>query len=347
MFLKATGVEHAYIKQNLSLTNPLPATRKVAFGITEGENLLTPGTSFTVTGGVFNDNILGTYTVDKIINGMVITTTSSSGKTTSGTDNPTTNISGVTLVGSYDYPSADYMERFNKPLAEWVEITLGEENITDLKTYLSKCIDYDKISILLIGNSISISDISFITSGTTIKNIETLKKYIPQYLKGTSLINDSLLDDNSNWDNINNIEKYIPVTKPGTTTTEPLPYGISTVRILNEGESITQSYNATLLDTDPYHLDHIQIHVMARYFPKYVGSDEDWNDTEIYEGSYDCATMSIIINGKNYCAKTPVGAFWGEYIFDVYYQPGNFTKKLEIKCENKSLQLAKIEMVLI
>lgn len=78
MNIESTGVTEAYIKKNISLENPLPFGSYIAFGVTAGAEMLTPGTSFTVTGGVFNDNILGDYIVEDVVDDVVITTTSSS-----------------------------------------------------------------------------------------------------------------------------------------------------------------------------------------------------------------------------------------------------------------------------
>ena len=345
--LNATGVTNVYMKRVLSLSNPLPAQRFVAFGVTAGANLLTEGTQFTITGGVFNDNILGTYIVDSVINGIVVTRTSSSGKTTSGTDNPTTDIGGVTLQGSYDYPSADYMQRFKQPLAEWDIVEVNTDGETDLSAYLKSHMDYDKLAILLVGNDILLSNVEFTVAGSDKKN-DNRQKPIKKVMRGTSLITDSLLDDGTAWDDIANIDKYIPVTSGvDGTTREPLPTGISTVRILQSSESISQTFNTASLNQDPYHLDHVQIRVLARYFPKYVANDTDWQTTEIYEGSYDCAKMSVLIDETSDCWTGHIGAFWNEFIIDAYYQPSNRTHKLRIKCNDKSIQIAKVEMVLV
>ena len=346
MKLDAVGVEHAYVKRILSLSNPLPDKRCIAFGVTEGKELLVSGTTFEITGGVGSDTILGSYTVDQVVGDVVITTTSSANKSTSGTDNPLSSISGVSLKGSYDYPSAEYMSRFDKPLGEWVEITLGAERSTDLSALLKTCVDFDKISILLTGTNITINSISFDVEGTVRK--QTKGKKLPVYRAGESLLTDSLLDNGTAWENIDEVARYVPVISAvDNTTVEPLPTGISTVRILNEGESIKQAYDRSKLGKDAYRLDHIQIRVLARYFPEYIDSDEKWVNSDIYEGSYDCAQLSIIIDGKTKCGKTPVGAFWNEFLFDVLYQNCGKINTLTIQCDKKNLQIAKVEMVLV
>lgn len=347
MTLSATGVTSAYIRRVSSMANPLPDQRYIAFGVTAGESLLTHGTQFTITGGVFNDNILGTYIVDQVVNGYVVTTTSSSGKTTSGTDNPTTNLSGVTLKGSYDYPSADYMLRYDKPLCEWDAITINSSGETDLISYLKDHVDYDKVSILLIGSSITISDVYFNVSGSVKKNNASAKKAKVKK-NGTSIITSNLLDDGTSWTNISSIPKYTPVVSAvDGTTVDPLPTGVTTVRVLSEGDTLSQNLLTSNIGQDSYHVDRIQVRIIARYFPRYINSDTAWNSTEIYEGSYDCAEMSVYIEGTVKCASFQVGASWNEFIAEFDYLNLASPKSLRIKCDNKSLQIAKVEAVVV
>lgn len=348
MKLDATGVEHAYVRRILSLEKPLPEKRYIAFKVTAGAEILPPAAVFNITDGVFNDNIKGTYTVDQVLNGMLITTTPSINKTTSGTDTPVCDIEGVTLSGSYEYPGADYLHRFDKPLGEWEEITLGEDGTTDLSDHLKKCMDYDKVSILLTGKDIVMNDISFAVAGTSTKQLMA-GKAIPVRRTGESLIKDSLLDPGTAWNNIADIPIYTPVVSAlDGTSVEPLPKGIKTVRVLHEGESIKQTYDHTKLAGNPYLLDHIQIRVLARYFPEYVDSDEKWEKSDIFEGSYDCAQMSVIIDGTTKCARTPVGAFWNEFVFDIQYEHASqWNHIISVQCDKKNLQIARVEMVLV
>lgn len=340
--IEASNIQHVYIKKNIRLNNGFSANRYIAFGITSGASLLSPNDTFTVTGGVFNDNILGTYTVSQVMNdSLVITTTSSSGKTTSGTDNPTTNISGLVLKGSYDYPNADYMSRFDKPLGEWVEITYSEQ--MDLKNYISTCIDYDKVSLLFLGNNIGIDDISFSCSGTKQKELY-LTKTNPTYKKGTSILESTLLDDNTNWSNINSVPKYIPVSSTvNSSVTEPYPSGITTIRVLNSGDTLSQNLIRTNLN-NVYHPEKIQLRIIARYFPTYIDSDSKWENSEITEGSYDVSLLSASIDNQTKFAQFHVGAFWHEYIAEILYNGGT---KLVLSCDSKSVQIARVEFDII
>lgn len=165
---------------------------------------------------------------------------------------------------------------------------------------------------------------------------------------GTSLLTDNLLDDGTAWNNINSVPKYTPVISAvDNETVDPLPTGVTTVRELSEGDSIWQNLLTTNLGTDPYHVDKIQIRIIARYFPLYVNSDSAWENSEIYEGSYDCAEMSVSIEGSVRCETVQVGTSWNEFIFDVDYFNVASPKRLTIVCNKKSLQIAKAEAVVV
>lgn len=342
MKLEATGVTKAYVKRNLSLANPLPDKRYIAFGVTDGESLLTPGSTFDITGGVFSNTLLGTYTVEDVVNGIVVTTTLSRGKTTSGTDNPTTNVSGVTLKGSYDYPTADYMQRFRQPLGEWDEIQLNGDGETDLSEYLQYAMDFDKMAILLEGTNITIADISFEASGTRKKRNPGIPFIARKY--GTSLLTDTLLDDGTAWDNIASVPKYTPVLNPLNSSPEALPNGVTTVRELSEGDQVTQTIKTDVLNTSPYRYSKMQIRVVARYFPLYVDTDAKFEQSAIKQGSYDCAKMAVSIGGTVVCATAEVGTYWNEFVFDTDYFNGD---NVAIKCLSKTLQVARVEVDLV
>lgn len=342
MKLEASGVTKAYVKRNLSLANPLPDKRYIAFGVTAGKSLLTPGSTFDITGGVFSDTLLGTYTVEDVVNGIVVTTTLSTGKTTSGTDNPTTNVPGVTLKGSHDYPTADYMQRFRQPLGEWDEIQLNGDGETDLSEYLQYAMDFDKMAILLEGTNITIADISFEASGTRKKRNPGIPFIARKY--GTSLLTDTLLDDGTAWDNIKSVPKYTPVLNPLNSSPEALPNGVTTVRELSEGNQLTQTIKTDVLNTSPYRYSKMQIRVVARYFPLYVDTDAKFEQSAIKQGSYDCAKMAVSIGGTVVCATAEVGTYWNEFVFDTDYFNGD---NVAIKCLSKTLQVARVEVDLV
>ena len=347
--LDGTGITNAYIKRINSLDNPLPSTRYIAFGVTDGEALLTPGTKFQIIGGVFNNNLLGTYIVEDVINGIVVTTTSSSGKTTSGTDAPTVDIEGVQLLGSYDYPSADYMNRYNKPLGEWEEISL-QDNKVILDSYLHGCMDFDKISILLRGTNIILNDLNCTVSGQYKK--QSFHHPILLEKKGESIINTTTFnDEDMDWEGIENLEKYIPVVSTvNPEKKENLPKGITTVRIINPGQSIKQPLNTGKITSSNFLSAQLEIKLIARYFPEYIDDDSKWNTSPIKRGSFDCATLDVMI-AANSSDENPVivgriviGAWWNQFIIDMPYFEGTH---LILKCSNKQIQVAKCDCVLL
>lgn len=340
MNIEASGVASAYIKKNLKLTSPLPTGSVLAFGVSAGAAKLVPGTTFTVTGGVFNDNILGTYTIDGVIDNIVITTTDAAGKTVSGTDVPVIDIDGVTLTGSYKYPTVEYLQRVKLPLGEWLPISVG--TTVDLTDYLADCMDFDKVSVLLVGSDIRISDLSFDVQGKYKKvNYSTS---LVEYKRGEQLLTDTMLDDGTSWLNIDDITKYTPVVDYVSGNAESLPKGVTTVRVLKEGESLSQGLKVESMMNKPYENCRLQVRVIARYFPDYIDSDSKWQNSVVRQGSYDCATMSVKIGDNATTATAEVGLYWNQFIFDIDYFSGD---RINILCENKSLQIAKVEVVLL
>ena len=342
-YIDSTGVQKAYIKKINSLQNPLPKQRFVAFGITSGT--LSKGQTFEITGGVFNDNIKGSYVVEDVIGGIVVTTTSSAGKTTSGTDNPTTNIEGIILKGSYDYPSADYMKRYNKPLGEWLEIPFSTK--MDLKSHLKTCMDFDKVAILLTGSAITISNVYFSVAGDKAKQVKKAPIISPK--KGTSLLAKTTFNDNdTEWDGITNVVKYVPVKSTLDSQTESLPEGINTVRQLKKGQSIKQAISTSKIKDNGFDNVCLQVKIKARHFPNYIDNDEKWNASKIKRGSYDCANLIVKIalsaDDKNgdIIANIPVGLWWNEFIINTHYFGGTH---ILIEAAGDDIQIAQCEVI--
>lgn len=345
--IKQTGVSKVYIKKTNSLQNPLPKNRVIAFGVTAGSENLSKGTTFNITGGVFNDNIKGEYTVEDIVNGIVVTTTSSTGKTTSGTDDPICDIEGVTLQGSYDYPTADYMQRYNKPLGEWVELIAEADGSYTLDYYLSTCMMYDKVGLLLEGSEITISDIQCKVGGSTKKN--GYSKPLAAWKEGNSLLTDILFDDETSWTGVDSLEKYEPVASTVTTSMkESLPTGVTTVRKMTAGDTVGQSIVTSELSNSGYEPFNIQIRVVARYFPEYIDTDQKWETSELKRGTFDCAKLAVMIGTDSSdanpvkVAEIAVGAWWNEFIINSQYYTGGY---MQLKCLDKHLQIAKCEIV--
>lgn len=340
MNIEASGVASAYIKKNLKLTSPLLTGSVLAFGVSAGTGKLVPGTTFTVTGGVFNDNILGTYTIDDVMDNVVITTTDAAGKTVSGTDVPVIDIDGVTLTGSYKYPTAEYLQRMKLPLGEWLPISVG--TTVDLTDYLADCMDFDKVSVLLVGSDIMISDLSFDVQGKCKKvNYGT---GLVEYKRGEQLLTDTMLDDGTSWLNIDDITKYTPVVDYVSGNAESLPKGVTTVRVLKEGEALSQGLKVESMMNKPYENCRLQVRVIARYFPDYIDSDSKWQNSIVRQGSYDCATMSVRIGDNATTISQEVGLYWNLFMFDIDYFGGN---NVEILCESKSLHIANVEVILL
>ena len=206
---------------------------------------------------------------------------------------------------------------------------------------------YDKVGLLLQGTNISISDIQCQVSGSTKKN--GYSKPLISYKNGTSLITDALLDDGTSWTNVESLSKYEPVASTITTSSkESLPTGITTVRKMNAGDSISQVLMSSELSNSSYEPFKIQIRVTARYFPEYIDTDEKWATSELKRGTFDCAKLAVMIGSSVSDAnpvrigEIPVGAWWNEFILDSQYYAGT---QLIIKCLDKHVQIAKVEVV--
>lgn len=359
---EGTGVTNVYIKKNLKISNGLSSKRYYSFGITEGENLLSPNDTFTISGITRADGVdlNRTWTVQGIINGFLVTTTTSSpsqgwtnGKT-SGTDNPICSVEGVVLHGSYDYPSVEYMERFREPLGQFIEVP-SVDNTVDLSDYTLQCMDFDSMGILLKGSSILLSDVYVEVLGYSKKN--TVSIPMVTYKDGTSIITDNLFDDSTSWENISSLATFDNTAIRSTvddTKYEKLPTGITTVKEILAGQSTKQSIiqsTVTQTDNDPRPIK-IQFRVIARYFPKYINSDLEWETSEITEQSFDVARLAISIGRTDTdsnpmkVAELNVGAYWHQYIFETYGTQDQL-KYIKVECTDKKVQVAKIEVVRI
>lgn len=345
--INAENVSKAYVRKINNISNMFSEKRFVAFGVESGEDKLSKGTEFNITGGVFNENLIGSYTVEGVVNGIVVTTTSSQGKTTSGTDNPECSIDGVILKGSYDYPSADYMNRYKKPLGEWVEVNVVDGAI-DLLQYSIDCMDYDKFSILLEGNNILLNDISCDVAGNVLKQRD-INNNICTIKNGESIIAKSTFnDEDTEWDGIAALSKYTPIKSSTGGADEYFPSGISTIRIMNNGDIVKQDFIGDLPDRVSEYPDNmpIIIKVTARYFPQYIDSDEKFIVSEIKRESYDCGKLLIQIGESKEdenpvtVAKINVGAWWNEFVVNTDFFYG---KTIFVKSESDNIQICKVE----
>lgn len=355
-----TGVTNVYIKKNLKISNGLSSKRYYSFGIIEGENLLSPNDTFTISGITRADGVdlNRTWVVQGIVNGLLVTTTTSSpsqgwtnGKT-SGTDNPTCSVEGVVLHGSYDCPSVEYMERFREPLGQFIEVS-SVNNIVDLSDYIPQCMDFDSMGILLKGSSISLSDVYVEVLGYNKKN--TVSIPMVTYKDGTSIITDNLFDNSTSWENISSLTTFDNTAIRSTvddTKYEKLPTGITTVKEILAGQSTKQSIIQSTVaqtDNDPRPIK-IQFRVIARYFPKYINSDLEWETSEITEQSFDVARLAISIGRTNAdsnpmkVAELNVGAYWYQYVFETYGTQDQL-KYIKVECTDKKVQIAKLEAV--
>lgn len=349
LFLTGNNIQSVYIRKIIGLEKPLPANDgKIAFGVESGIENFTIGKTFNITGGQLQNptDIQGTYKVSAIINNVVVTETSSKGKETSGTDVPQSDVEGASLKGSYSYPSGDYLNRYNKPYGEWLKIESENLSVINIDEYLSGCVDFDKIAFLLVGSDMSITDLHCEVEGLSEKKDVCKPLIVPK--KGTSLLSKNLLtdEDATEWTGLEYIPKYNPVQSTKDESKESLPTGITVVREFSEGQSIMQQIKTSSITNSPYSFPKLQVRIVARYFPKYINSDEVWDSTELHRGTFDCAKIKIKI-AKTQDDKNPVilgeilvGAWWNEFLLNNYKWYDE--SYLIVECSSKKVQIAGI-----
>ena len=350
--IEGSGITHVYCRKIVNLTNPLPSARYVAFGIVEGANLLTAGTTFSISGITRSDGtgLNGNYTVEGVVNGICVTTrvsSTSSPNRSSGTDTGfTCSISGVTMEGTYDYPTAEYMTRYNKPLGEWVEVGMSDGVVELTSSQIALFTIFDKLSFLFVGSNISLTNIFASVSGDIRKRHNG--KPMVEWKNGTSLLaNTTFTSSDTAWVGIENLDDYVPITSTDESKTESLPVGFSNAKIMDAGDSVYQAITSPQINN--YKPTRLQLRIVARYFPKYVKTDSDWNTTEITPTTYDCAKLKVGIMQDSATANAisvaelHIGAWWNQYIMDFDYY-GGFSH-LKLVCTDKSVQILQCELV--
>lgn len=362
-----TTADKVYIKRNTSLVKPISAKRYLSFGIGENDpSVFVSGGTLVVaagaTGNVTGSNIEGTYIIEGVAGGVVVTTTASSGRETSGTDNLEATVNGTPialLAGSYDYPSADYGLRWNKPLCEWEEIELDEDGcftIEDIEK--AKCyFDFDKVGFLLensAGDNITITDVSATVSGNGEKNRDSGHKILKPII-GTSKFSDVDFAKSTKWTIVGDYSypsklTYTQVSgsAAGSVYTEKYPNGTtSTIQIENgtrmsaKISGITKTY---------YTAPTIQVRILARRLPPVIFTDEDFETKNVITPSYyPCGTLKVGLGTKenpvdcDYFGAMEVGLDWYLYIFNIPVQSGS-TDILSIYSESDWMQIARVEV---
>lgn len=358
--IKGTGISNLYSRQIRYMTNswlPSSSSKFIAFGVTSGIENLHVGDSITISGITREDglDLNKTYTITGISDGYVITNESSGSHITSGTDTVICSVPGVTMHGSYDFPSGAYMENYNKPIGQWVEIdfTSSQDGIEVILTsdQIQKFGVADKFVFMASGSGISITDAYVDISGVNVKERFENSISLPAPKMGTSLLTTTLFrDEDTAWNNISQIEKSVKITDG--TYTEVFPE--NTVRELKTGEWMSQELNTSLMTNEKYKEPRrIQIQILARWFPKYILTDEEYQSSEITPDSFDMSKLEVQLNNSSLPSEgsqSPVttmyiGAWWNVHVFemDLVGTPSFLT----LKCVDKRVQIAKCDVVLL
>lgn len=347
LVVKSENLKKAYVLSTLGISSMFVKQNVVAFGIASGADKIKSGDEFEITGGVQSGSgLVGNYTVGAIYGSMLLTTTSSSGKTLSGTDKPSSNINDLSLSGSYSYPNADYMQRFQKPLKEWVEVPVQTDGMIDLTGKLKTAMDFDKATVLLESDAdITFENVYAEATGNREKPIVFIRE--TELKNGTELLQSVQMDDSWTFDP--GIADYVPVTSTDGKTAEPFPADAKKVKIIHVGESAKTTVNGSEIAIGKYEPAFVQIKLIARYFPKYVASDSDFESTEIDEQSFDCALVDMYLkygSSRIKVARFQIGAWWNIFAADVLVNK-TIPSEIEIVCADKSVQIAECSLQLI
>lgn len=273
---------------------------------------------------------------------------------TSGTDTPTCNISGVTLSGSYKYPSANYMNNYNKPLGQWTEITFnsieGGISVDLTAAQIEKFGTGDKFVFMAVGTDIAITDIYADVIGVNYKERHEKSIIMPEPREGQSALNTTTFTEaDTAWENLANIPTVTPVTDG--TFTEQLP---GTVREIPTNGWLAQQLDTTKFAVGQYKKPlRVQIQILARWFPKYILTDSEYTTSELTPDSFDMAKLEVQLNtsanpadnGQFPVTTMYIGAWWNVYVFemDLVGAPTWLT----LKCVDKRVQIAKCDLVVI
>lgn len=360
--ITGTGITHLYAKQTRYMASswlPTSNSSYVAFGVTSGLSNLTVGQTINVSNITRSDGVgLNTsYVISGIVGNLIITnkTVSSLGAVTSGTDVPICDINDVTLSGSYDSLSPSYIDNYNKPIGQWTNLTFtpitGGIEIDLNSSQIERFGNQDKFTFLSVGNNISITDIVLTVSGHGAKDKFENSINIDGPKIGTSLLTKTTFSDtDTEWLNIASLTKISAITNG--TYTEVLP---GSVKELNTGDYVAQQMTISNLGNQTMKKPRrVQVQLLARWFPKYILTDEDYSTSELTPDSFDMAKLEVQFNSSPFPSEPLqfpittmyIGAWWNVYTFELDVTYINNTW-LTLLCKDKRVQIAKCDVVVV
>ena len=359
--IKGKGISKVYVKRCLGLSKyPLPNKKFLHFRFISTKGYVPKvGEKFKLisTGNNYDFQVDNTvYTIEKIIKNKIITNIKKGNKITSGLNRFDTSMPGVKIKGSYGGGSISdpYYANLKKPIGDWFELKRDKQGnwIVPPKQFVNS-MQYDKLSFLLTGTNISITDVYALYSGIEWKNYS--EKTIEQIKKGPEQLADTLLDDNCKaWKNISTIPIHKPVVTKwrNKTYTEKKPLGINTIRIISGNDKLVQDLPRV---NKSLHGREVQIRILCRYFPEYVDSDEKYDpasDDCIKIDSYDFAELQVETwQDKNNtivppakAISEPVALWWHEIVLTTKL-PQTHNAQLIISAPGRPVQIAQVKVV--
>lgn len=289
-----------------------------------------------------------TYTVKEVQNGTVLMSPCSRVTGESGVLTRTSG-TGASRI-NFNYTAVGFSSNYvvgKQNIGHWTKLTNSKDGAFVSKATLERCMDYDKVSVLVEYNgTFNIRDISIVMNGEITKARPTLERH---HISTNVLTNNSkqLLTEQftgttsqlSRWTLKGSITPYKPADGV-------LPLECSGCIDVTTTKSIKQSFNYTTFASDS---KRALVRVWARYFPPIFDKNTMSypSQSHITEDSYDYAKLNLVtsIGGKEFEMTDIVGLGWKEVEFEVTLSNQATSMAIEIESLDKDIQIAKVSVI--
>ena len=259
----------------------------------------------------------------------------------SGNGAATINYYYTALGFASDYPIG------KQNVGHWQAVTGANGTFIIDQSDLNRCMDYDKLSVLVKGSgSFDITDIQVIMDGKITKTRPTLERHhidlgtLPSNAK--QLLAEEFVGTSSQlskWTVVGSMTPYTP--DDGV-----LPLNCSGCVDVTTDNSISQTFNYTTFASDS---KRALVRVWARYFPTIFNKDTMTypDDSIITEDSFDYAKLNLVTKiGNNEFEMTDiVGLGWKEVEFEIFLPNQASSMSIRIESLDKDIQIAKVSVI--
>lgn len=227
----------------------------------------------------------------------------------------------------------------------WKEVPIESGVIRLWATDSPKYLKQGKLKLILTGTpTIVLTDIYADYQGTSAIRPK-VKAFKDRTVSGTQLLTATTVNDaDTAWTGITGVAKYTPVLSRSSSP-EPLPSGITTVRLVSNTVSLVQSVT---LPVDSFKETVVRVKVLCRYFPTYILNTGDFAaNSLIKRGTYDCADLNVTLNntsGGSIVYSEPIGLWWDSVVIEFISLGGAATLTIA-SADTKNIQIAKVELL--